>query len=220
MPEAVLVSDFDGTMTARDFYTLAAERLLSPEALAPWDDYRAGRLTHFAALRAIFSSIRAPERDVLAVVDDMGLDPALADTLARLRAAGWEVVVASAGCDWYIRRLLDKAGVSLEVHANPGCYRPGGPLVMEPPAPSPFTCEETGVDKAAVVRDAMTRAATVAFAGDGFADLPAALLVPQHLRFARADLAGVLTKRGEGYRSFAVWSDIAVMLLAGREDAA
>ncbi len=213
MPDAVLVSDFDGTMTAEDFYSLAVKRLLPAEALGPWKAYLAGRMTHFKALRTIFSRIRAPEADVLAVIDAMGLDPKLPDALARLRAAGWEVVVASAGCAWYIDRLLDRAGVRLEVHANPGVYLPGGPLVMDAPPPSPLTCEETGVDKAAVVRDALSRAPKVAFAGDGLADLPASLLVADHLRFARGDLAGALTQRGRAFRTFAAWSDIAAMLL-------
>lgn len=213
MPDAVLVSDFDGTMTAEDFFSLAVKRLLSPEDIGPWKAYLAGRMTHFDALRTIFSRIRAPEADVLAIIDATGLDPKLPDALARLRAAGWEVVVASAGCAWYIDRLLHGAGVRLEVHANPGVYLPGGPLVMEAPPPSPFTCEETGVDKAAVVRDALARARAVAFAGDGLADLPAALLVPDGLRFARGDLAGALTRCGRPFRTFAAWSDIAVMLL-------
>ena len=212
MPDAVLVSDFDGTMTAEDFYSLAAARLLPPDALAPWQEYLAGRMSHFEALRTIFSRIRAPEAAALAVVADMGLDPGLPAAVERLHAAGWEVVVASAGCDWYIRRLLDGAGVRLRVYANPGEYLPGGPLVMDAPPPSPFTCPETGVDKAAVVRDALGRVQTVAFAGDGFADLPAALLVPAGRRFARGDLAGALRERGEGFRDFAAWSDIAAML--------
>jgi 2,3-diketo-5-methylthio-1-phosphopentane phosphatase len=215
MPDAVLVSDFDGTMTAHDFYSLAVARLLTPGDLAPWKDYLAGRMTHFAALRAIFSRLRAPLGEILAVVDDMGLDPGLAESVARLRAAGWEVVVASAGCGWYIRELLDRAGVQLTVYANPGQYLPGGPLVMDAPAPSPFTCLETGVDKAAVVRDALDRVGTVAFAGDGFADLPAALLVPPDRRFARGDLAGALLERGQGFRPFGSWSAVAQALLAG-----
>lgn len=214
MPDAVLVSDFDGTMTADDFYRLVAERLLPPDALIPWGEYRAGRMTHFAALRTIFSRIRAPEEEVLEVVRAMRPDPGLAEALARLRAGGWEVVVASAGCDWYIRRLLAEAGVSVELHANPGVYRPGGPLVMDAPADSPFYSPETGVDKAAVVRDALTRANKVAFAGDGYADLPASLLVPPSLRFARADLASALGERGEAFRPFAVWSEVADALLA------
>jgi len=214
MPDAVLVSDFDGTMTANDFYRLAAERLLPPEALAPWQEYRDGRSTHFAALKRIFSQIRAPKEQILAIVRDMRPDPHLGAAVAALRVAGWEIIVASAGCDWYIRRLLAEADVTLEVHANPGVYPPGGPLRMDAPTDSPFYCPELGVDKAAIVRFWLERAGTVAFAGDGFADLPAALLVAPKWRFAKADLADALSAQNEAFRPFTVWSDIAQTLLA------
>ena len=50
----------------------------------------------------------------------MELDPSLAGSVRALQDRGWEVVIASGGCDWYIQRLLKKAGVSVSVHANPG----------------------------------------------------------------------------------------------------
>lgn len=217
-PAAVLVSDFDGTMTANDFYKLAAARLLPPDALAPWAEYLAGRLTHFEALRDIFARLRAPEAELLALVADMAPDPLLAGCVERLDAAGWSVVVASAGCAWYIERILDELRLSsrVEVHANPGVYDPRTGLRMSPPpSDSPFFCRETGVDKAAIVRFHQARGAAVAFAGDGFADEPAALNVVPHLRFARADLARALADRGEPFRPFARWADVAEALLAG-----
>ncbi len=216
-PSAVLVSDFDGTMTANDFYKLVAERLLPPDALAPWAEYRAGRSTHFEALRDIFAHLRAPEAEILALVDDMAPDPLLAERVGRLAAAGWSVVVASAGCAWYIERILRGLRLSsrVEVHANPGVYDPATGLRMSPPpADSPFFCRETGVDKAAIVRFHLARGATVAFAGDGFADEPAALAAPVRLRFARADLAQALTTRGEFFHPFTRWADVADALLA------
>jgi len=216
MSKAVFVSDFDGTMTANDFYKLAVERLLPPEALAPWAEYRAGRLTHFAALRDIFASLRAPMPALLALVRDMAPDPLLGQSVARLRAAGWEVVVASAGCGWYIERVLEDVGIAgqVEVHANPGRYAPETGLVMELPPDPLFRCPETGVDKAAIVRFHQNRDALVAFAGDGFADLPAALATLPGLRFARADLAQALAERGEPFRPFERWSEVAEALLA------
>src|SRR5205814_1808148 len=114
--------DFDGTVTRHDFYQLTLERLLPPGVPNYWQDYLAGRLTHFEVLRAYFSAIRAGEDEVLAVVDAMEPDPGLAAAVAGLRAAGWGVVVASAGCDWYIRRLLAACGASVEVYANPGRF--------------------------------------------------------------------------------------------------
>jgi 2-hydroxy-3-keto-5-methylthiopentenyl-1-phosphate phosphatase len=96
MPHAVLISDFDGTMTANDFYKLVAERLLPPDALTPWEDYRKGSITHFEALLRIFGRLRASPEVLDAILSDMQPDPELATAMARLRAAGWEVVVTSA----------------------------------------------------------------------------------------------------------------------------
>lgn len=217
MFKAVLVSDFDGTMTANDFYKLVAANLLPQDALTPWQEYRAGRLTHFEALRIIFGRINASQELVEDLARRMEPDPDLRQAVEALRGHGWQIVVASAGCDWYIRQVLAQVGVQLEVHANPGSYLPGGPLHMEAPQDSPFYCQETGVDKAAIVRFHLERSGTVAFAGDGYADLPAALLVQPELRYAKADLAEALGAAGETFRPFERWSDVATGLLAQEE---
>ena len=210
----VLVSDFDGTMTSRDFFKLAIRQLLPADGPDFWADYRAGRITHFEALQRYFAEIRGSEAEVLAVVDQMELDPALKPSVARLRQAGWQVVVTSAGCDWYIRRLLARAGVDLEVHSNPGRFVPGAGLRMELPLGSPFLSPSLGIDKAQVVRYHVAAGREAAFAGDGFPDEEAALLVPAGRRFARGDLADVLRAKGEGFREFESWSQIADDLLA------
>jgi 2-hydroxy-3-keto-5-methylthiopentenyl-1-phosphate phosphatase len=216
---ARLVTDFDGTLTQRDFYRLAVERLVPADLPDHWADYRAGRTTHFDALAAIFASIRATEEHaLLQVAHDMGLQRGLAAHLARLRAAGWDVTVVSAGCGWYIERLLASAGlaagVDLEVHANPGTFVPGGGLRMRRPDDPRFRSRELGVDKAAVVRDALRRLPTVAFAGDGHPDLEAARLVAPSLRYARGDLAAALDEQGLRYQDFTCWSDVVDGLLA------
>ena len=53
----VLVSDFDGTMTCRDFFKLAIQQLLPSDGPDFWSEYRAGRITHFEALRRYFAEI-------------------------------------------------------------------------------------------------------------------------------------------------------------------
>ncbi len=212
-PSKVLVSDFDGTMTRRDFFKLAIQQLLPPDAPDFWSEYRAGRITHFEALRRYFAEIRTSEAEVLAVVDQMELDPGLPQAVTELRQAGWKVIVTSAGCDWYIRRLLAQAGVELEVHSNPGRFVPGFGLEMEMPVGSPFLSPALGVDKARIVRRLMEEGCRVAFAGDGFPDEESALLVPGSLRFARSDLAEVLERKGEAFQLFESWSEIARHLL-------
>jgi 2,3-diketo-5-methylthio-1-phosphopentane phosphatase len=215
--EPVLISDFDGTMTRHDFYKLAIEKLLPADTPDHWVDYRSGKITHFEALRRYFAAIRKDQDEVLAVVRQMELDPDLRVAVETLRQAGWSVIVTSAGCEWYIRRLLSDAGVSVAVHANPGRFETGRGLIMEMPTGSPYLSEFLGVDKTAVVRQHVAQGGRVAFAGDGFPDVDAARLVPGSCRFARADLADVLQKEGLDFRRFRTWSDIADMLLQGSD---
>ena len=212
-PTGVLVSDFDGTMTRHDFFQLVIESLLPPDTPDYWAMYRAGTITHFEALRRYFAAIRASEEEVLAVVERMELDPNLRTAVEALRQAGWEVVVTSAGCDWYIRRLLSQAGVDVEVHSNPGRFVAGQGLLMEMPTRSPFLSPTLGVDKIGVVRSFIGTGRPVAFAGDGYPDADPARLVPGDLRFARGALATVLSDEGLPFHPFETWSDIARLLL-------
>jgi 2,3-diketo-5-methylthio-1-phosphopentane phosphatase len=213
----VLVSDFDGTMTRHDFYQLAIASLLPAQTPDYWAMYRAGTITHFEALRSYFASIRASEEEVLAVVARMELDPGLRSAVAALQQAGWRVVVASAGCDWYIRRLLAEAGVAVEVLANPGRFEAGHGLLMEMPVGSAYWSPTLGVDKAGIVRTLLDAGARVAFAGDGFPDADSARLVPAELRFARGDLETVLRGEGLPFHAFERWTEISEILLGRGE---
>jgi len=209
----ILVSDFDGTMTERDFYGLVRARWWAKSQEDPWQDYLAGRLTHFEALNRFFARIDCGDDELARLITTMGLDPALGPAVARLQAAGWEVVIASAGCSWYIERHLATAGVRATVHANPGSLVPGHGLVMELPRNSPFFDPAIGIGKAAVVREALQRHPCVAFAGDGPPDHGPALLVPPGRRFARGFLAEKLAREGEAFQPYACWSAIADRLL-------
>jgi 2-hydroxy-3-keto-5-methylthiopentenyl-1-phosphate phosphatase len=172
-------------------------------------------MIHFEALRSYFAAIRASGDEVMVVVRAMELDPELPAAVASMRRAGWSVLVASAGCDWYIRMLLAAAGLEVEVHSNPGRFHQGKGLVIEMPTGSPFWSATLGVDKAAIVRGNLEEGRTVGFVGDGFPDAEAAGLLPDRLRFSRADLAALLRSDALPFQEFATWSDIAAALGQG-----
>ncbi len=212
MTNGILISDFDGTITRFDFYDLACQAF--PEIAGDfWHQYERGEITHFEGLRRIFAGIRAPEAKLLEIINAMEIDPALPQALALLRGEGWDVAVASAGCDWYIKRLLSAKGVTLKVYANPGEYSSDKGLIMRLPEPSPFFSPELGVNKVAVVREALKSTPYVAFAGDGRPDLAPALLVHPQRRFDKSWLAKKLHEIGEAFRPFDCWSEIPPMLL-------
>lgn len=215
-PRGVLVSDYDGTMTRHDFYELAISELTPAGTPDYWGNFLSGGgMTVFEVLSKIFASIRADEQEILETARRCQLSSGLGESMKRLQQAGWKIVVASAGCGWYIERILGEAGVrNVEIHANPGRVIPGGGLEMTRPEGSPFHSQNVGVDKEAVVRAQLTYGCPVAFAGDGKPDFPASLVVPASLRFARSDLAEKLRAHGETYRPFQDWTEVADALLA------
>jgi 2-hydroxy-3-keto-5-methylthiopentenyl-1-phosphate phosphatase len=209
---SVLVSDFDGTLAHPDFYQLVKTRLVPRETPNYWGAYRAGEMTHFEALQRYFAAAQGGEEAFLRLLDDVSVPDNLPELIARLDAHQWSVVVVSAGCQWYIDRLLQRAGAELPVLTNPGHIEEGR-LLMRLPESSPVFSLENGIDKAAVVQHLLAEGKSVAYCGDGFTDFPAARLVPAERRFARADLAAACDEEGLAWRPFAGWQDVVDGLL-------
>lgn len=209
-----LISDFDGTMTERDFFRVALSHL-PPGSAAPWERYEQGQASHFDALAEIFSGLRVDEIEFDAMLAEMRVEGGLAGELDSLQRGGWSLTIASAGCSFYIERILRQAGVTAVIHANPGEFIPGQGLFMKLPGQSPFFTAETGIDKAAVVRQYLAQGFEAAFAGDGRPDLAPVLLLPPDRRFARGWLAEELERRSEPFVRFERWRDIAGYLCGG-----
>jgi 2-hydroxy-3-keto-5-methylthiopentenyl-1-phosphate phosphatase len=209
-PDKIFVSDYDGTITGKDFYALLAERHAPANTPDYFARYREGRISHFEAMAAYFAFAPMEEQQLEELLAASQPDPDLGASAARLQRAGWKLWVVSAGSSWYVERVLSRAGVAAPVYSNPGRLENGRGLVLEKPNPSsPYHSASEGVDKSAVVRHALGVADTVAFAGDGPTDVQPALLVRPGLRFARAFLAEALQARGEAFQPFSRWSEIA-----------
>ncbi len=91
---------------------------------------------------------------------------------------------------------------------------------MTPDPTDPYFHPQSGIDKAAVVRDALVRDAlahdaTVAYAGDSNTDRAGAMLVPPERRFITGWLGRKLVKEGVPHVPFGVWPEIAEHLLDG-----
>ena len=206
----IFVSDYDGTITERDFYSLVAERYIPEGTPDYFAQYREGRITHFEAMAAYFAFAPAEEEQIEELLAASRVDPDLAEAAARLQRSGWELLVLSAGSSWCVERVLRRADVQATIYSNPGRLERGRGLVLQKlDHSSLFHSASVGVDKAAIIQHALAVAETVAFAGDGPPDLQPALLVRPELRFARGFLADGLRERGKGFRPFSRWSPIA-----------
>ncbi len=210
----ILVSDFDGTITQHDFYRLIIQTGLPPETPDFWSEYLAGAITHFEAINKTFGAAHLGEARLTEIAAKMEPEPELGKCVDSLIRAGWSLVIASAGCLWYIDQILTRAGVGaeVEVHANPGSVIDGR-LVMTLPVNSPYYSAQTGIDKKAIVESALSKGGVVAFAGDGPPDVAPALLVEPRFRFARGHLAAELTRLNEPFQPFSRWAQVAETLV-------
>jgi 2-hydroxy-3-keto-5-methylthiopentenyl-1-phosphate phosphatase len=210
----IFVSDYDGTITNKDLYSLLLERHAPADTPDYFAQYVEGRITHFDAMAAYFAFMPTEEQQLEELLEATEMDPDVGASAALLQRAGWELLVVSAGSSWYVERVLRRAGVAATVYSNPGRLEKCGGLVLEKlDTSSPFYSASVGIDKAAVVRHALHEAETVAFAGDGLPDLQPALLVRPELRFARGVLADALRQRGEAFHPFSRWSEIVRTLM-------
>ena len=214
-----LVSDFDGTFTRQEFYDLAMRDGLVDGLSDYWTAYAAGRISHFDAISGIFSHIRCSEATMRELIAQMEPDLKTPNALRALAAAGWDSVIVSNGCQWYIDIVMERlglveAGLAPPVHACPGRFVEGQGLIMKAPSDSPYFRPDFGVDKKLLIEDLQSRYVRVAFAGNGSPDLQASLAVPRELRFARGWLARRFDQDSVPYRPFDAWSEVADALLA------
>ncbi len=211
----ILITDFDGTFTRRDFFDLVLERHDPPGAREGWQRFRDGKCTLSQGLGAVFAALRTDEAGMETLVEALDPAPGTADAVRRLQKAGWEIVVASAGCGWYIDRLLAGLDLDLTVHASPGVFAPDTGLVMTPDPSGPYFHPKSGIDKPAVVRDALARDAVVAYAGDSATDRAASLQVAPERRYVTGWLARRFVAEGLSHVGFGVWPEVAEGLLGG-----
>lgn len=200
MRRNALVSDFDGTMTEVDFFTLVADRYMPAGSSDYFELYRQGKMTHVEAMQGFFQHSPTDPALLEELLRDTSPDVGLRESVQRAEDAGWDVIVVSAGSSWYIDRIFEALGITtVTVHSNTGQIVEGKGLQID---------TTRDVDKSAVVRDALSRYERVAFAGDGPPDLAPALLVPPELRFARRWLAQELMQRRELFHPFDRWREV------------
>lgn len=174
-----IVSDFDGTITAEDFFDAVASRYLDAQALEPWQRYIKGELSHFDALSQIFSKIRVPASEFDRFIKAIPYDAAFAPTAAFCKEQDIPFYICSAGCDYYINLIIGDIITKNEIGliTNHGVYNPKYGLTMIAPLrSSPYYNAQVGISKAAIIKKLKALGYEVVFAGDGPPDIAPAQL--------------------------------------------
>lgn len=115
----VTFSDFDGTIATVDVGNLLYETFSDGSYEWPDDDWIAGRVSSRDCLIEQCACTRATREQLEAFVDAQELDPAFPAFVEYCRSRNHPLYILSDGMDFYVHRLLERAGLGdLPVFAN------------------------------------------------------------------------------------------------------
>ncbi|MDD3013540.1 MAG: MtnX-like HAD-IB family phosphatase [Candidatus Gastranaerophilales bacterium] len=205
----VLISDFDGTISKKDFFWYVIDELLSQDDMQPWEDYLAKKITHIEALTRIFSKIRLSEKEFNDFILSLPIEDCFVKTAQYCHQNNIGFYIISAGADFYIKYILKHLKVDniVTLISNKSFYKSESGLVInKPDKNSQFYSENYGVNKKLAVEFLKNKYDFSIFAGDGGPDFEAAKVADKV--FARDRLLELCQTNNIKSSEFTTYCDI------------
>ena len=188
--------DFDGTITSVDTGVHALERLAPPEWRDISDAYRRGEIGSRECLLDEWELLPNDQERLLAVVDEVPLDPGAERLVHALQGAGADVVIVSDGFGIRVDEVGRRLGV--RVLSNTVDWATG--RLEFPHEDRCCPCSTCGTCKQAPIKDARHRGRRTVLVGDGASDRKATLLAD--VVFAKGALADWCEQMGVAHHRF------------------
>jgi 2-hydroxy-3-keto-5-methylthiopentenyl-1-phosphate phosphatase len=208
MRKAVLVFDFDNTITIGDVLDEIVEKFSPDEGWKTWErEWVEGRLPAIECLRLQVENLRVTRERLFEHLGSVRIDPAFAGILRWARARQVELFIVSDSFQPLIERILANNSIEgVPVFAN-GLAFSGEKLVPSFPFHDPAFPRSAN---AKAKHLAPYSGHTIIFAGDGRSDLDAALA--SDIVFAKNSLANELATRGKRFHAFKTLKPLAAFL--------
>ncbi|GGF14848.1 phosphoserine phosphatase [Halobacillus andaensis] len=189
MKKWAFVSDFDGTISTKDFYWIVIEKYF-PEGEDLFKKWKAGEMKDIEFLTTVFSSIDQEEEQIIEEIRQIPIDPYIPQFIKTIQNNGGDFYILSAGTDYYIHHILEKYNIKqVTVLSNEGYYQDKNVYMNIDPEHRHFS-ERYGIDKSKVIQDLKKEYETVHFAGDSEPDSHPAVYAD--LTFAKDVLQDIL----------------------------
>ena len=207
----VLISDFDGTISKKDFFYMVIDTLLKDkqDALAPWHDYLNGKIKHIDALTGIFSQIHLTQDELDDFISTIEVDPFFYDTAQYCMNKNVPFYICSAGTNYYIKkRIFDSIQkYNITLISNDAIYsQQDGMKLVAPPETSPYYNANTGISKQAIVQKLKDEGFFTIYAGDGKPDFKSAQIAD--VVFAKDMLLELCKEKSIETKPFKNFNDI------------
>ncbi|MDF2985007.1 MAG: 2,3-diketo-5-methylthio-phosphopentane phosphatase [Eubacterium sp.] len=211
MKKFAFVSDFDGTLTDRDFYHIVMDKYLKDWAWEYYEEWRKTRKINVEFLNKIFGAMNRSEEEIMEDILELPIDPYAIDFIKKVEGFGGDFYILSAGTSYYIKKLLAHLNINnVTVISMEGKYQDRGIKIMPDPQ-NEFYSSIFGVDKAKVVMSLKEKYERVYFAGDSEPDIGAAKAAD--CAFARNDLQKQLTEQNIPFIPFRKYNEVEQYML-------
>ena len=145
MKDFLFITDFDGTITAQDFFN---------QILFRFEHYKAffsEKKSGFELLKEVFESANLTEKQFEEEIKHIPMDPSFFNFCKFIKKIGGDILILSAGFSYYIEKKLELQGIkNVKVLANPS-YFENGTFKMFKLKDERFYSKEHGIDKEKVV---------------------------------------------------------------------
>ena len=190
MKDFVFISDFDGTLTHKDFYYIIMEKYLGEKGKNLYADWKEQKITDFEFLNIVFSSINMSEKEILEEIINISFDKYAKGFIESVKSMDGDFVILSAGTSYYIYKILEHYNISdVLTISNKGVFKDKGiHMIFEPNGR--FFSQRYGVDKMLAVEHFKKEYKKIYYAGDSEPDLKACMKAD--LVFAKGRLQNML----------------------------
>ena len=206
MKNFAFISDFDGTITEKDFYRIIMDEYLKDECYEMYKDWRNKKIKDIEYLGYVFKNIRRSEEKIYEDIMKISIDSNVKQFINNVKQAGGDFIVLSAGTSYYIEKVFEKNSIEgVEIFSNKGEFKENGiHFVLD--ENSEFYSDIYGINKYKVVKKLKEKYDKVFYAGDSEPDLKPALIAD--VIFAKGGLVELLEKEDKEFIKFESFSEI------------
>ncbi len=206
MKPFILITDFDGTLSEKDFYGIIIDDYIGAEGKKFYLEWRKNNKVDVPFLNKVFSWHKFEENELQEVLEKVKIDPFARAIYDFVISKGGGFLILSAGFNYYIERALKRAGLDdLPLITNEGVHE-NGIFIMKPDPLKSYYSPVYGVDKEKVVLEHLKVYEKVIYAGDSEPDFKAAMAAD--LVFAKGELKALLDEAQKPYYPFSSFSEV------------
>ncbi|MCP3741015.1 MtnX-like HAD-IB family phosphatase [Rossellomorea sp. BNER] len=193
MKKWAFVSDFDGTISKKDFYWIVIEKYFQggQHLFRQW---KAGEIRDIDFLTTVFKSINQNEEQIISDILQIPIDEYVPSFIRNVQKNGGDFFILSAGTDYYIHHVLNKFDVeNVHVFSNQGFYHKNN-IHLNIDEQHIHYSERYGIDKTKIIMQLQEEYEIVHFIGDSEPDSHPAEF--SDLTFAKDSLQDLLREKG------------------------